>query len=125
MSKSIKLKNNTYIDSSSISYNRNMLTTIIDNLRSLELLKIKVLSTLDPNTLTTGGIYQIARSLQTFTNVPTGANYGILIVIQASGGNGGAWQNTQIIFDTGGIALYRSRVNNKWGAWFKINTTQL
>lgn len=38
MSKSFKLKNNNYIDSSSVSYNKQQLDVVIDNLK-VEILK--------------------------------------------------------------------------------------
>lgn len=123
MSKSYKLKDNNYIDSSSIVYEHVLLTDIIAGLKKIEQLERKVISTFDPNEITTGGLYQIARSKQTFQNVPSSIAYGVMLVLSASGGVSGAWQCTQIIFDNEGIIMFRNRVNNNWRTWKTITVT--
>ena len=123
MSKSYKLKDNNYIDSSGISYNHSPLAEIVTGLKNLEQLDIKVLSVFNPNEITTGGVYQIAKSLQTFQNVPSNISYGIMLVLFASGGSSNAWQCTQIIFDNNGIIMFRNRVSNAWKNWKTINIT--
>ncbi len=124
MSKSIKLKDNNYWDSTGVTYKRNPLNTIIDNMRKLKLLVGIQQSTIDIDNMFEGGIYEIATSLQTFINVPAGVSYGILIIIEASGIRNGAWQNTQIIFQNGnGGIFFRNRVNNRWDSWKKITST--
>ena len=72
MAKAIKLKNNTYLDSSGITHNRKILQNILSNLMG------KSVSNTDYNNMTTTGIYYMGVNC---TNSPNGSSYIYLFVI--------------------------------------------
>lgn len=115
MSKSIKFKNNTYLDSSSIAHNKTSLQSILNNYNSRKFLEWKTTTSRNFNddVYITPGLYALGG---TYTNAYTSGNiYGVLMVLT---NDGGIWRKTdssswlwQIIINTGGNIWIRKGVN--------------
>jgi hypothetical protein len=116
MSKSIKFKNNTYLDSTSVVHNKTTLQSILNTYGSRKFLEWKSTSSSDfnSNDFITPGLYSIGHS---YSNAPySGEIYGVLMVLT---NDGGIWRKTdssswlwQFLFTTGGSIYQRKGVNS-------------
>ena len=66
---------------------------------------------------TDNGLYQIATSINNYENLPDDIQYGILAVLNPTGGTGGAFQSLQVCIGTSNIIKHRTRVNDRWAEW--------
>lgn len=115
MSKAIKFKNNTYLDSSSITHNKVQLSTILNQYNGRKILEYKTSSSNNFNDYYTPGIYNVAGS--SWQNTPYSSSiYGVLVVLT---NDGRAWQKTdnsswmwQLFFNTAGGVYLRRGVNS-------------
>lgn len=115
MSKAIKFKNNTYLDSSSITHNKTTLQSILNTYNSRKFLEWKTTNSKNFNddAYYTPGLYSLASQ---YTNAyTTGTIYGVMLVLT---NDGGVWRKTdtsswlwQIVFTTGGSIYQRHGVN--------------
>ena len=115
MSKAIKFRNNTYLDSSSITHNKTTLQSILNTYSSRKFLEWKSTTSnnLNDDAYITPGLYSLG---STYTNAYTTGNiYGVLMVLT---NDGGKWRKTdssswlwQIIINTGGSIWIRRGVN--------------
>lgn len=115
MSKAIQFKNNTYLDSSSITHNKTTLKSILNTYSSRKFLEWKSTTSnnLNDDAYITPGLYSLG---STYTNAYTTGNiYGVLMVLT---NDGGKWRKTdssswlwQIIINTGGSIWIRRGVN--------------
>ena len=115
MSKAIKFRNNTYLDSSSIIHNKTTLKSILDTYNGRKFLEWKSTSSknLNDDVYITPGLFTIGGS---YSNCYTsGTIYGVLMVLT---NDGGKWRKTdssswlwQIIITTGGSIWMRRGIN--------------
>jgi len=109
MSKSIKFKNDTYLDTSSIMHNRNKLSDLLGT----KPLCFKNTSSRDFNDYYEPGIYMVGGQ---YSNAPVSYDiYGVIIVIT---NNGDVWRKTetdswlwQILMNTTGSVYLRTGIN--------------
>lgn len=116
MSKSIKFKNNTYLDSSSIVHNKTSLQSILNTYNGRKFLEWKTTTSTNFNSddFYKPGLYSLSKS---YSNAPyTGNIYGVLMVLT---NDGGIWRKTdtsswmwQLIFDTSGRIYQRRGINS-------------
>lgn len=115
MSKAIKFRNNTYLDSSSIAHNKATLQSILNTYNGRKFLEWKSTTSknLNDDAYITPGLYSLG---STYTNAYTTGNiYGVMMVLT---NDGGKWRKTdssswlwQIIINTGGSIWIRRGVN--------------
>ena len=115
MSKAIKFKNNTYLDSSSITHNKTTLQSILNTYNNRKILEWKNTSStnFNDNAFYTPGLYKLGAQ---YSNAYTsGTIYGVMLVLT---NDGGIWRKTdssswlwQIIFNSGGSIYQRVGVN--------------
>lgn len=116
MSKAIKFKNNTYLDSSSITHNKTTLSSILNNYNNRVILEYKNNSSTNMNDYYTPGIYKVGGS--NWSNAPySNSIYGVLVVLT---NDGRTWQKT----DTGSW-LWQIFLNTASGIYLRrgINST--
>ena len=109
MSKAIKFRNNTYLDTKSIMHNRNLLSDLIGK----KPLSFKNITSSDFNDFYEPGIYMVAG---VYTNAPYyGDIYGVIIILT---NDGGVWRKTdnsswlwQILINTTGNTYMRTGIN--------------
>ncbi len=113
MSKSFKLKNNNYLDSSSIVDGHDSLKSVLSNLRG------SVNSDADADNFVNTGIYYLTRGA---TNTPSNLTWCYLLVLRAKSHN----DMVQIAIQIGGNYLYyRTRNGQTWSVWKKIQATAI
>lgn len=115
MSKAIKFRNNTYLDSSSVTHNKTTLQSILNTYNGRRFLEWKSTTSknLNDDAYITPGLYSLG---STYTNAYTTGNiYGVMMVLT---NDGGKWRKTdssswlwQIIINTGGSIWIRRGVN--------------
>lgn len=115
MSKAIKFRNNTYLDSSSVTHNKTTLQSILNTYNGRRFLEWKSTSSknLNDDVYITPGLFTIGGS---YSNCYTsGTIYGVLMVLT---NDGGKWRKTdssswlwQIIITTGGSIWMRRGIN--------------
>lgn len=115
MSKAIKFKNNTYLDSSSITHNKTTLQSILNTYNNRRPLEWKTTTSrnFNDNAYYTPGLYSLGT---TYSNAyTTGSIYGVMLVLT---NDGTVWRKTdssswlwQIIFNTSGQIYQRVGVN--------------
>lgn len=118
MSKSIKLKDNTFIDSTGVTHNRDLLSTILNNIYSFNK-NYYAGGTANANDFIKSGIYQFDVN-ETVSNRPTKVanKLEFLVVLDAV-----SWTNStiQIWFNESYALYYRVRTWNTWTSWKKIS----
>lgn len=115
MSKAIKFKNNTYLDSSSITHNKVQLSTILNQYSGRKILEYRATTSNNFNDYYTPGIYSVGGN--GWQNAPYSTSiYGVLVVLT---NDGRTWQKTdssswlwQIFFNTSGGIYLRRGVNS-------------
>ena len=108
MSKSIKLKDNTYLDSRGITHNRTLLNTILERLLSQKY------SGVDANDYTNTGIYYLTRDC---INVPS--NWIYLVVFRALN----TTDMVQLGINAGNSTIYVRNYNGtSWSTWHTVFT---
>lgn len=115
MSKSIKFRNNVYLDSSSITHNKTLLQSILNTYSYRKFLEWKNSTSKDfnSNDFITPGLYSLGGN---YSNCyTTGVIYGVLMVLT---NDGGIWRKTdtsswlwQILITTGGNVYMRRGIN--------------
>ncbi len=124
MRKSIKFKNSTYLDSTSIVHNKTSLSSILNTYNNRKILEYKSSTSKDFNSFYTPGIYGVAGI---YTNAPTSNTiYGVLVVLT---NDGRTWQKTdnsswlwQIFITTGGSVYLRNGINSTTPeSWKKLH----
>ena len=115
MSKSIKFRNNLFLDSSSIVHNRTSLKSIINSYNNRKFLEWKTISStnFNSNEFYTPGLYMLAGR---YSNAPYSTDlYGVAMILT---NDGGIWRKTdngswlwQIVFTTGGAIYQRIGIN--------------
>lgn len=122
MSKSIRFRNNIYLDSSSIVHNKTMLNSIL-NIPYLKWINTSS-KDFNSNDFITPGLYSLGGN---YSNCYTsGVIYGVIMVLT---NDGGIWRKTdtsswlwQIIFTTGGEIYQRVGINSSTpGSWQKLH----
>ena len=126
MSKSIKLKNDNYIDSSGVVHEKEKLSDLLP--KFIEHFDKEKQSETNLNNYVEKGIYQLSMAYQ---NAPISTTiYGVLIVITS---RDYPWNPVdqsnwlwQVIFDTAGNAYLRTAVNSStFNQWRRISVTSL
>lgn len=113
MSKSIKLKNDNYLDSKSIVHNKNLLYTILQQLTG------RTYYNSDANTFTATGIYYLSTGA---TNTPENLTWIYLMVIKSTA----SADIIQFAMRVGGDKIYfRSYAGSSWKDWKKIQGTAI
>ena len=114
MSKAIRFKNNTYLDTSGIVHNKQNLQSILNNYLGRNIIEYKKLPSTNFNDFYTPGLYSLGTQ---YANAPYSSHlYGILIVLT---NDGRTWQKTdnsswlcQIVIDTSGRIYMRRGINS-------------
>lgn len=118
MSKSIKLKDNTFIDSTGVTHDRDLLSTILNNIYSFDC-KYDAGQTVNANDFVKSGFYLFDTN-ETITNRPTKVvnQVDFLLVINHKS----SWTNStiQIWFNYNAALYFRVRVWGSWASWKKI-----
>lgn len=122
MSKSIKFKDNLFLDSTGIVHNKELLSSIL-NRKRLEW-RTTTSRNFNDNDFITPGLYPLGT---TYSNAFTsGTIYGVIMVLT---NDGGIWRKTdtsswlwQLIFTTGGEIYQRIGINSSTpGSWQKLH----
>lgn len=116
MSKAIKFRNNTYLDSSGITHNKVTLESILNTYNSRKFLEWKTTTSKDfnSNDFYTPGLYSIGGN---YSHAPSSSTiYGVIMILT---NDGGIWRKTatdswlwQILFTTGGNIYHRHGINS-------------
>lgn len=116
MSKSIKFRNDTYLDSSSIVHNKANLQSILNSYSSRKILEWKQTTSKDfnSNDFITPGLYSLGSK---YSNAPYNSTiYGVMMVLT---NDGGIWRKTdssswlwQVLFTTANTIYCRQGINS-------------